>query len=477
MVRLLCPAPLAGDSTGSTAVCQSGATGFTARLAILFASGGRQPRRVRGLVRCLTADRAQVRYAACVAARAFMLAAGDGRADFYPALLPPLCFNRHDVAEGVRGYSLETWRLVLGGEGPAWVARCLPQARRPHSRFSINECQCTGARDEHLVKAGMGRWQRDAGWAPEARLRAAGLPCGARGRMARLWRHPLPFSHAPLSRLLRRMSRSAMRGRAGAAVLRAHQKPTSSPQRPRRCWTTTRAARAPTTTPCARPRARASASSQTRWRTMQWRRPCRACCARSSPACATTAGRFARAPLWGKLRASPQSGALRHVQAYDGHAMQRQAPRQCLLEYAGCCHSTTHQFLLLQKCNAKRCSGSGAPCATSARQARRIAHAPTAPQSGSPARPGAQRGRARGGPLRSSVPGRGGALAPGAVAAAARPAGRERAVGARGRRSGARGRRACLGARPARPAAAGAAVRAAAPPAAAPLPVLPPADV
>lgn len=73
--------------------------------------------------------RRQVRFAACMAARAFMLAAGDGRAAYYPVLLPALCFNRHDVAEGVRAYSAETWRLLLGTEGPSWVARCLPQAR------------------------------------------------------------------------------------------------------------------------------------------------------------------------------------------------------------------------------------------------------------------------------------------------------------------------------------------------------------
>ena len=70
-----------------------------------------------------------MRFAACVAARAFMLAAGEARAEHYPVLLPALCFNRHDVAEGVCSYSADTWRLVLGLEGPAWVARCLPQAR------------------------------------------------------------------------------------------------------------------------------------------------------------------------------------------------------------------------------------------------------------------------------------------------------------------------------------------------------------
>ena len=81
----------------------------------------------------------QVRLAACVAARAFMLAAGDARAVYFPALLPPLCFNRHDVAEGVRAYSAETWRLLLGTEGPAWVARCLPQVRAPPVSYKANQ--------------------------------------------------------------------------------------------------------------------------------------------------------------------------------------------------------------------------------------------------------------------------------------------------------------------------------------------------
>ncbi len=130
---------------------------------------------MRGVVRGLTAACAQVRYAACVAARAFMLAAGDGRAEFYPALLPPLCFNRHDVAEGVRGYSLETWRLVLAGEGPAWVARCLPQARPPRSRSSPNECECTGAKEEHSVRAGMGRWHCDVGQGARGAAACGGL--------------------------------------------------------------------------------------------------------------------------------------------------------------------------------------------------------------------------------------------------------------------------------------------------------------
>ena len=35
-----------------------------------------------------------------------MEALGPGAERYYPALLPHLCFNRYDVAEGVRSYSL-----------------------------------------------------------------------------------------------------------------------------------------------------------------------------------------------------------------------------------------------------------------------------------------------------------------------------------------------------------------------------------
>lgn len=62
-----------------------------------------------------------------MAAREFMLGLGDARSGFYPELLPHLCFNRYDMAEGVAAYSQDTWRLVLGNDGRAWVAKCMPQ--------------------------------------------------------------------------------------------------------------------------------------------------------------------------------------------------------------------------------------------------------------------------------------------------------------------------------------------------------------
>ena len=66
-----------------------------------------------------------MRYAACVLGRALLLASGGVVSPFLSTLVPHLLFNRHDVAEGVRRYSLETWQLVMAGEGPAWVARCI----------------------------------------------------------------------------------------------------------------------------------------------------------------------------------------------------------------------------------------------------------------------------------------------------------------------------------------------------------------
>lgn len=71
----------------------------------------------------------QVRYAACVCARSFMLAAEGFQEEYFPVILPHLCFNRYDVAEGVRYYSLETWKLVLKDQGPRQVANHISQAR------------------------------------------------------------------------------------------------------------------------------------------------------------------------------------------------------------------------------------------------------------------------------------------------------------------------------------------------------------
>lgn len=39
------------------------------------------------------------------------------RSEFDPLLIGRMCLNRYYVAEGVRVYSLETWKLVYGDLG------------------------------------------------------------------------------------------------------------------------------------------------------------------------------------------------------------------------------------------------------------------------------------------------------------------------------------------------------------------------
>lgn len=73
-----------------------------------------------GLVQAGIRDNwSQVRYAASVAARAFVQKAGEHQDRFFPELLGNMCLNRHYVAEGVRLYSQDTWRLVCGPQGGA----------------------------------------------------------------------------------------------------------------------------------------------------------------------------------------------------------------------------------------------------------------------------------------------------------------------------------------------------------------------
>ena len=64
----------------------------------------------------------QVRLAASVATRQFFqdLNNEDKKANF-KLLLPPMCLNRYYLAEGVKLYNQESWRLILGTEGIAYV--------------------------------------------------------------------------------------------------------------------------------------------------------------------------------------------------------------------------------------------------------------------------------------------------------------------------------------------------------------------
>lgn len=68
----------------------------------------------------------QVRFAASVATRSFLLASVDFRDEVLPFILPHMCLNRYYVAEGVRTFSQATWAMVMGEDGRTWVARCAP---------------------------------------------------------------------------------------------------------------------------------------------------------------------------------------------------------------------------------------------------------------------------------------------------------------------------------------------------------------
>lgn len=65
----------------------------------------------------------QVRLASSVATRKFLqsLPSDEARQKFYPVLLPRMCLNRYYVAEGVRIYSQDTWKMVTASLGKKFV--------------------------------------------------------------------------------------------------------------------------------------------------------------------------------------------------------------------------------------------------------------------------------------------------------------------------------------------------------------------
>ena len=72
----------------------------------------------------------QVRYAASTSTRRLLVEACESQEQRDAALkllIPHMALNRYYVAEGVRLYSQETWRLVTDGRGKEWVAGCAPE--------------------------------------------------------------------------------------------------------------------------------------------------------------------------------------------------------------------------------------------------------------------------------------------------------------------------------------------------------------
>uniref|UniRef100_A0AAV1UCX3 Uncharacterized protein n=1 Tax=Peronospora matthiolae TaxID=2874970 RepID=A0AAV1UCX3_9STRA len=65
----------------------------------------------------------QVRYAASIATRSFLLKLQEqGRKACLPILLPRMCLNRYYIAERVQKYSQESWKMIVGNRGRELVA-------------------------------------------------------------------------------------------------------------------------------------------------------------------------------------------------------------------------------------------------------------------------------------------------------------------------------------------------------------------
>ncbi|CAD7696000.1 unnamed protein product [Ostreobium quekettii] len=78
------------------------------------------------LAKGLADNWSQVRYAASIATRTFLEVLGSRREEVYADILPQMCLNRYYVAEGVKLYSQQTWRLMVSDHGREWVQRLMP---------------------------------------------------------------------------------------------------------------------------------------------------------------------------------------------------------------------------------------------------------------------------------------------------------------------------------------------------------------
>uniref|UniRef100_K3WNJ0 TOG domain-containing protein n=1 Tax=Globisporangium ultimum (strain ATCC 200006 / CBS 805.95 / DAOM BR144) TaxID=431595 RepID=K3WNJ0_GLOUD len=102
------------------------------------------------IVRGLQDNWSQVRYAASIANRAFLLKLQKDTLSMYlPVLVPRLCLNRYYVAERVSKHSQETWRLVMGNRGRDVVAKYANEIVEYYvemTNHSVREaaCQCIG---------------------------------------------------------------------------------------------------------------------------------------------------------------------------------------------------------------------------------------------------------------------------------------------------------------------------------------------
>jgi hypothetical protein len=89
----------------------------------------------------------QVRYAASIAVRSFYAIAKEDtvmREKYDPILVPRMCMNRYYVAEGVKIYSNDTWKLVHGEKGKDVICKYAQQV----CQFYIDQSTA----DNHAVR-------------------------------------------------------------------------------------------------------------------------------------------------------------------------------------------------------------------------------------------------------------------------------------------------------------------------------------
>ncbi|XP_078313834.1 uncharacterized protein LOC111130281 [Crassostrea virginica] len=100
----------------------------------------------RYMAKGLADNWSQVRLASSVATRKFLqsLPTEEVKAKFYPILIPRMCLNRYYVAEGVRIYSQDTWRMVTEGAGKHLVEKYIDDVVAYY-------IEATGA-DNHAVR-------------------------------------------------------------------------------------------------------------------------------------------------------------------------------------------------------------------------------------------------------------------------------------------------------------------------------------
>jgi hypothetical protein len=124
------------------------AAGSPVQQALLTESDGVLRKTCRVVLKHGLADNwSQVRMAASVLCRVLFTTLQALQApadDLYPVLLPRMCLNRFYLAQGVKLYSHETWKLVFVDSGVSLVAANLPAV----CRYYVQMCDA----DNHVVR-------------------------------------------------------------------------------------------------------------------------------------------------------------------------------------------------------------------------------------------------------------------------------------------------------------------------------------